>query len=86
MNLASLFSLVLILCDLEGQDRRKVYLELLSCLKDEVPEIGNTENIYNEIIDHEKLIDIPYQMGFAVPHTRSSLINDFYIVVGIEDI
>ena len=77
MNLASLFTPELILCDLEGQDRRKVYLELLSRLKDEVPEIGNTENIYNEIVDHEKLIDMPYQMGFVVPHTRSSLINDF---------
>ena len=85
MNLASLFSAEMVVCDLKGKDRREVYLELLGRLQQEVPEIGSTENIYNEITEHEKLIDMPYQMGFAVPHTRSSLLTDFYIVVGIHE-
>ncbi|NQZ60523.1 MAG: PTS sugar transporter subunit IIA [Lentisphaeraceae bacterium] len=84
MNFTDLLNPELILCDLKGKDRRTVYCEMLQHLKKVKPQIGSVEELLGEIEEHEALIDMPYTQGFAVPHTRSTSIQDFYIVIGIQ--
>ena len=84
MNIADLLQPELIICDLQGNDRASIYHEMLSRLQEHRPQVSSIDSLYEEIIDHEKLIDMPYSFGFAIPHTRSSSINDFHIVVGIH--
>ena len=58
MNLSSLFSPELIICDLQGHSREEVYMSMLQRLQGEVPEVGTPESIYEEILAHDKLIDM----------------------------
>jgi mannitol/fructose-specific phosphotransferase system IIA component (Ntr-type)/CBS domain-containing protein len=85
MNFSSLLVPELIICDLTGNDRISIYTEMLNHLKMHYPEISvSSEELYNEIICHEELVLMPYQNGFAIPHTRSSAIDDFHIIIGIH--
>ena len=57
---------------------------MLQHLKKIKPQIGSVDDLLSEIEEHETLIDMPYTQGFAVPHTRSTSIQDFYVVIGIH--
>jgi len=84
MNFSDLLNKELIICDLQGGDREAVYTEMLTLLKKVKPQIGAVPGILQDIIEHEKLVDMPYMAGFAMPHTRSAEVEDFYIVIGIH--
>ena len=84
MNFTDLLDPELILCDVKGESRSTVYGEMLRHLKKIKPHIGNVDELLSEIEEHEALIDMPYTQGFAVPHTRSASVEDFYIVIGIH--
>ena len=84
MNLSNLLNPELILCDLQGKDRRAVYLEMLRQLQIFTPYDLPPEDLYEESIFHEGLIDMPYEQGFAIPHARSAFLKDFYVIIGIH--
>ena len=85
MNFAELLNPKLIICDLKGQDRESIYLEMLQSLKhSRNKEIGDIQEIFTEISAHEALIEMPYEAGFAIPHTRSVAVQDLHLVMGIH--
>ena len=84
MNFADLLNPHLIICDLQSNDRDGIYREMLGQLRSVKKKIGDTEEVLQEIIEHEALIGMPNQCGFAVPHTRSGNIDDLHIVIGIH--
>ena len=84
MNFADLLNPHLIICDLQVNDRESIYREMISQLQTVRKSVGQTEDILTEIIEHEALIGMPNQCGFAVPHTRSGSIDDLHIVIGIH--
>lgn len=59
-------------------------MEMLSALCDSKPEVKNPEKICEEIVGHEELINMPYELGLAIPHTRSPDVNDLHIIIGIH--
>ena len=84
MNFADLLDPKLILCDLKSDTHDQVYLEMLHALKSQNREIAEPREILKDISDHEKLIDMPYMAGFAMPHTRSACVTDLHLVLGIH--
>ena len=84
MNFADLLDPKLILCDLKSTTHDQVYLEMLHALKSQNKDIAEPRDILKDISDHEKLIDMPYISGFALPHTRSAGVSDLHLVLGIH--
>lgn len=85
MNFADLLNPKLILCDLKGNNREAIYLEMLTALKqNQHQKVGDPQEILEEITKHEELIEMPYMAGFAIPHTRSVAVQDLHLVLGIH--
>ena len=84
MNFADLLDPKLILCDLKSDTHDQLYLEMLHVLKAQNKDIAEPRDILKDISDHEKLIDMPYTAGFAIPHTRSAGVSDLHLVLGIH--
>ncbi len=80
MNLSHLLSPDSIICDVKGNTREEVYLEMLNL----VPRVGDKKVICDEIIKHEELIGMPNELGLAIPHTRTAGVEDLHIVIGIH--
>jgi mannitol/fructose-specific phosphotransferase system IIA component (Ntr-type) len=84
MNFADLLNPKLILCDLKAQSHEMVYLEMLEALKSQYKDVSEPREILKDILEHEKLVEMPYDLGFAIPHTRSAGVNDLHLVLGIH--
>jgi mannitol/fructose-specific phosphotransferase system IIA component (Ntr-type) len=83
MKLSSILSPELIFCGLEGADRKKIYMDMLSKAFEELSLDFNSEEIAGKMIEREDLIMIPYEKGAALPHLRKSEFKDLYIIIGI---
>ncbi|WDE96728.1 PTS sugar transporter subunit IIA [Lentisphaera profundi] len=84
MNFADLLNPKLILCDLQAESHEMVYLEMLEALKSQCKDISEPRIILKDILEHERLVDMPYDVGFAIPHTRSAGVSDLHLVLGIH--
>ncbi|MDD7985860.1 PTS sugar transporter subunit IIA [Lentisphaera marina] len=84
MNFADLLNPKLILCDLKSDSHEMVYLEMLEALKGQCKDVSEPREILKDILEHEKLVEMPYDAGFAIPHTRSAGVNDLHLVLGIH--
>ncbi|MEA2012319.1 MAG: PTS sugar transporter subunit IIA [Verrucomicrobiota bacterium] len=83
MNISNFIKPELIVCDLEGENRRVIYMRMLNIMAD-VENLENPEEICNQIIENEDLKEIPYEMGLAIPHSRTADVDDLHIMIGIH--
>ena len=79
-----LFSSILdqnfIYCNVEGSTREEIYSKLLTHVSKQLH--LNINDILDQMINRENSIQMPYEMGLALPHCRSANFDDLYIVVG----
>jgi mannitol/fructose-specific phosphotransferase system IIA component (Ntr-type) len=73
----------LVITELQGEDRKSIYVDMLKKAFYELSLDFNEEEIADEMIKREDLIMIPYENGVALPHLRKQEFEDLYIIVGL---
>ncbi len=47
-------------------------------------EIGETENVFQAILERERLLSTGFGLGLAIPHAKLSSIGEFVVALGIH--
>ena len=83
MKLSSILDSSLILFDLSGDDRASIYQRMLSEAVHKKSLDIDVEKFSSDMIAREDAIMIPYEKGVALPHLRSSELEDLYVIIGM---
>jgi mannitol/fructose-specific phosphotransferase system IIA component (Ntr-type) len=69
------------ICDLSSKTKDEVLVELCN-LASRSPAVINSEGFLQAIRDRERVMSTGLGMGIAIPHAKTSYVNDFVVVVG----
>jgi len=84
MNLKSVLTKDMICLHLKGASKEEIINELLDILN-ETKKIGDRPAAYTAIMDREKKMSTGMKHGIAIPHGKTSTINDLVACIGISD-
>ncbi|OGV34358.1 MAG: hypothetical protein A2020_04745 [Lentisphaerae bacterium GWF2_45_14] len=85
MKLSSILNPDLFFKGIPVGDRQSIYKSMLEKAAGEIKQDIDPEKIASEMVKREDAFSIPYEKGAALPHLRSPLFDDLYIIVGIPD-
>ena len=84
MNLKSVLTADTISLHLKGSTKEEIINELLDILI-KAGKIQNKEAAYEAVMDREQRMSTGMKHGIAIPHGKSSAINDLVACIGIAD-
>jgi len=73
----------MVILDLEGESRDEVIKEMVSFLKERKKEIKE-KDLYERLIQREKLGSTAIGSGFAIPHCKVKSAKDLTVLLGIS--
>ncbi|OGV51203.1 MAG: hypothetical protein A2017_04880 [Lentisphaerae bacterium GWF2_44_16] len=85
MKLSSILNPDLFFSGIPADNRHAIYKNMLEKATRGIKQSIDPEKIVSEMIKREDVFSIPYEKGVALPHLRSSMFDDLYIIVGILD-
>ncbi len=83
MKLATLLRPDLVFLDVEGENRRSVYKEIVSRMELKLELNETVDSIVDGLIEREDTTQLPYELNLAFPHLRLSSFNDLHISVTV---
>ena len=84
MNLKSILTKDTISLNLKGTNKEEIINELIDILV-AAKKIGDRPAAYNAIMDREQKMSTGMKHGIAIPHGKTSTINDLVACIGVSE-
>jgi fructose PTS system EIIBC or EIIC component len=81
MKISEILTKEFIIADMKSTSKNDAILELLSLFKTD-PRVVDMELVQNAVLERENIMSTGVGKGFAIPHAKTSAINDIIVSFG----